>query len=586
MKTFKFWIIGILLIFGMGYVTLRPSFNLALTGDDYLGLWRYDFYHNGWGGEKLNNISYFFTDYGPMDMMTATIHHFFGFRHQIYYIFSFMLRLFAALSFLWPMYKLTKSGWGSIGAAAFFIITTTGLEATDWSFNMPSYIAIAFANIFLGLFIYSRTKNNLFTWIASPVTFVLTIISQPVRTMFFPILILGLEIYWLVTNFNLKNLCLEIIKIGLWIVLTMTILKYTSYGGAVSLRGSKILSQNFQQVVQLIKDKNYKILVSPVGQIGRIILPNDFMYQRTEIWGLSRTFRHVVPSAFIIFMVGLFVLRATRWQLIISTVLSIGWIMVIWQMFMQPQGYQLQPFELLAYLLGGHIIILIIIGWLSVKNKYIRFGIFLSLLFIISGFILFWVRSPGVIHEITGRYLIVSGAGLAWLLGIMLVIGIKTKNIALIIVFGLLFSLHAKTSYKYLNHLSDVRGIEQTEKLRNSIKPAKNFGNPNVALVFYFEGDEPEVLQHAFIFGFPVISHYQFGISGPWYNIAPTNIWAEVESAYLDGQSLKRFMPGPWVSTDLENIYAYRLENRQLIDITEEKRVMLKNLKTKLQPLF
>ena len=559
----------------IGFLVLRPSFDLALTGDDYLGLWRYQFYINGWGGETLSNKSYFFTDYGPMDMLTAIIHHFVGFRHQIYYIVSFVLRTLAALSFLWPVYRLSKSKWAAVIAAAFFMITTTGLEATDWSFNMPSYVAIALTNLALGCFVTQA-------WFFAPIFFVLAIISQPIRTMFLPILMIGLEIYSIVINFNLRKLFWGLSRIGVYIFLIATLLKYTSYGGAVSLRGSSVLAQNLQQVIQLGKDGNYKILVTPISQIGRLILPNNFLYQRIEIWGLPRTFRQVVVTTFSMFLIGLVIIRSTRWQFLIGVIVAFGWTTYVWRTFMNPAESLIQPFELLTYLFGGYVLIILTTVWISLKKQEnLRLGLFLAVLFTASGFILFWVRTPGTVYEITGRYLIVSGAGLAWLVGMLTAVGTRSRSIILLILVGILFSLHAKTSYRYLYHLSEVRGIELTDRLRGSIKRATNFGNPDVALVFYFEGDDPEILQHSFIFGFPVISHYQFDIDGPWYNIAPTNIWAEVESAYVDGQSLKRFMPGPWKPVALENIYAYRLENRNLVDVTEEKREKLKQLKLK-----
>lgn len=238
-------------------------------------------------------------------------------------------------------------------------------------------------------------------------------------------------------------------------------------------------------------------------------------------------------------------------------------------------SYPLQPFELLTFLIGGYFLVGVTLWWRELSSeKNLRLGLAMGVFTMILGFIIAWLRNPGTVHEITGRYLIVPAAGLAWLTSVML----ANKRIWMICLFGLLFSLHAQSSYKYLRHLSEVRGIELTDRLRGSVKPAKNFGK-DVPLVFYFEGDDPEILQHAFIFGFPVISHYQFGIIGPWYNIATTNIWAEVESAYLDGQSLKRFMPGPYGPVALENIFAYRLERGNLLNVTEEKRELLEKIR-------
>ncbi|MEK7090967.1 MAG: hypothetical protein AAB887_00485 [Patescibacteria group bacterium] len=580
MKTHKFWVVGIFLLFGIYFVTLLPSFNLALTGDDYLGLWRYDFYTNGWGGEKLNNLSFFFSDYGPMDTLTATIHHYFGFNHKVYYIFSFLLRLTASLSFLWPVYKLTRNKWASLGSAAFFSITVTGLETTDWSFNMPSYAAIAVMNTLLGVFTITRSKNNLWIWTILALLFVIAIISQPIRMLFLPALMIGLEIYWLITNFNWKKTVLTVFRIGLYILLTTSILKYTSIGGAVGARGTAALIKNYGLVIKHYQEKNYKIFLSPISQLGKIILPNDFMYQRLEHWGLPRTFRRAVIPVFAGFAIWLVFFKSKRIELVSGLLVGGGWTAYVWQEFIAKTSSPVEPFELFTYLIGGYFLIWVILWWIQLKGQNnLRLILVLSVFMMIGGFIAPWLRNPGFLYEITGRYLIVSGAGLAWLMAVPLATKTDLKRkLVLIMMFGLLFSLHAKTSYRYLYHLSEVRGIELTDRLRGSIKRAKNFGNPKEPLVFYFEGDDPEILQHAFIFGFPVIASFQFDFA-PWYNIAATNIWLEVESAYLDGQSLKRFMPGPYFPVKLENIYVYRLQSRNLIDVTDEKRELLRKLK-------
>ena len=394
-----------------------------------------------------------------------------------------------------------------------------------------------------------------------------------------PLLMIGLEIYWLVTNLCWSKLALSILRIGMYVLLTLAIINYTDIGGTVSARGVKTTLENYGQVIKYFNDKNYKIFLSPVSQIGMIVLPNDSMYQRFEVWGLARTFRRAVIPAYVCFVLLLLFLKTNRLELIGGSLLGAGWTGFVWQEFMILGKYPLQPFELLTYLIGGYFLILVGLWWWKLKTqKDLKLGLILSVLMIIGGFIIPWLRNPGFSYEITGRYLIVSGAGLAWLMAVLLATKTELKKrLLLITLFGLLFSLHAKTSYKYLRHLSDVRGIELTDRLRGSVKRATNFGNIKAPLVFYFEGDDPEILQHAFIFGFPVIASYQFNFM-PWYNIAATDKWWEVESAYSDGQSLKRFMPGPYVPVKLENIYAYRLQNRQLFDVTDEKRELLKKL--------
>lgn len=582
-----FWFGNIILVLAIGFLTLRPSFNLALTGDDYFAIWRYYYYIDGQGGPKISNLSYFFTDYGPVDMFTAAIYNYFGFKDQVYYVFSLAFRVLAAVSFLWPVYRLTKSKWASLGSMAFFLITVTGLEATDWSFNMPSYLAIAIMNILLAIFSISRTKNNLLIWATSSLLFTAAVISQPIRMMFLPVLMVLLESFWLITNISWKNVILGILKITMYVFLIATILKYSHYGESASARGKDAILANYGQVITQIKQKNYKLLLTPINQIGVVILPNIAMYQRLEDWGLARTFRRVVIPAVAGYLIWLILLKFSKKTFALGFILGLYWTNYIWQKFVTMTANPIQPFELLTYLLGGLLLISTGLWWISLrKQKNLQLSLTLAILIMFGGFMVAWLRNPGSVIEITGRYLIVPAAGLAWLMAFLLATAIKTKNIVLIVIFGLLFSLHAKTSYEYLYHLSSVRGIELTNRLRNSVQVPPYLSKSNAPVVYYFEGDNPDILHHAFIFGWPVIAVFRFNFSGPWYHIAPTNSWEEVVSAYLDGKSLKRFMPGPWKPVSLENIFAYRLENRQLIDETEEKREILKNLKTKLQPPF
>lgn len=577
----RFWVVGLSLGLFIGSLTLAPSFNLALTGDDYLGLLRYNGYIKDHGGAPITNFKYFFTDYGPMDMLTALIHNYAGFHHQIYYIVAFILRLLAAVSFIWPVFQITKSRWAAVGAAAFFLITTTGLEATDWSFNMPSYLAIVLLNTLLAVFVVNKTKNALWHWILIAGLFVGAIIVQPLRMLFLPGLMIGLEVHWLVTKFSWKQLILSVIGIGMFVLLSWGLWKFSNYGDAVGARGSLTFSNNYGQIVNHIQNRNYEILLTPFQQLGTLILPNDFLYQRTEVWGLARTMRRVVFPIFVGFGLFLVFFKPSNKILIISFIAAVIWTIFIWKQMMIFASYPLQPFQLLAYLIGGYLLIAVGVWWLKLKDqKIMRLLLVISLLLMGGSLVPPWLRNPGTVFEITGRYLIISGAGLAWLVSLALATKVSpSQKIVLILLFGLFFSLHAKTSYKYLSHLSNVRGIELTDRLRNSVKGSPDMFKPDIPIVYYFEGDNPDILHHAFIFGWPVVAAFRFNFTAPWYRIATTDQWPEVVSAYLDGKALKRFMPGPYKPVKLENIFAYRLENRQLIDISDERRLQLVKIK-------
>src|SRR5436190_13661716 len=85
----------VFLIILISLIVLSPSFNLALVGDDYLGLYRYQATIQSFNN---NIIRYFFTDYGPQDLITILIHNFVGFNARYYYFIAYILRILAALS--------------------------------------------------------------------------------------------------------------------------------------------------------------------------------------------------------------------------------------------------------------------------------------------------------------------------------------------------------------------------------------------------------------------------------------------------------------------------------------------------------
>ena len=134
---------------------------------------------------------------------------------------------------------------------------------------------------------------------------------------------------------------------------------------------------------------------------------------------------------------------------------------------------------------------------------------------------------------------------------------------------------HSFSSSSYLSHLAQVRDAKTTNQLRQAVKWIPEFGTTTEPLVFYFEGD-PEVVYHAFLFGFPEIMSATYHFSDN-YNLVATSSWSEIVSAYTNGEALKRFYT-PVKPAMLKNIYAYKVQGGNLIDITAEKRRLLQQL--------
>jgi hypothetical protein len=88
--------------------------------------------------------------------------------------------------------------------------------------------------------------------------------------------------------------------------------------------------------------------------------------------------------------------------------------------------------------------------------------------------------------------------------------------------------------------------------------------------------DNSEMLYHRLLFGFSVTMSFHQNFSN-WTNIAYTENWNEVVSAYLDGRSLRRFSIPPQ-KTKIENIYSFLFRDGKIVDTTDNTREALKSL--------
>jgi hypothetical protein len=586
MKIKKF-LLFILPIVVLGLLVLWPSFKLDLTGDDYLGLWRYHFYLDGRHGGNWNNLNYFLTDYGPQDTITAIIHSFVGFQARYYYIVSFIFRMLAAFSFF-PLIKyLTKNSKAAYLSSLFFAITTTGLEATDWSFNMPSYLAIALLNIFLLTYLKLRNKYSHKLLIPLALLFYLAIIIQPIRMTFLPEFMIVLELYTMIIHRTVTFTKRSLLRIGLYIGIFIYIY-ITGYIGNVSGAGEtftlrlnggwiKVLGGFSSLVPHLLKGE-FSLFAYPIAQFGNIIFPSLIIPPGLEAVNPMKAILKVfIPSCFI--FSGLILLYKSKKSLTIGSIAAtVLWCIYIFFSFIFNKQTLFNRNQVIAILVGGFMTIYCAFLFLRyAKNADYKFGIFLSIVLIFLSFSTYWLKYPLTIFESTGRYMIVPAAGLTILLGVLLGFANKTRErLAIYCIFTLLFFINLHSSYSFLYHISTVREISLTEKIRNSIPNIKNFNNPDVPLVFYFEPKDSEILHHSIIFGFPVIMGDKYHFVNVWH-FAYTDQWNEVVSAAKDGSSLKRFGI-PVKKVTLDNIYSFKLKGDDLINTTAQTRNTLKQM--------
>jgi hypothetical protein len=556
-----------ILIILLSLVILGPSFNLALTGDDYLGLWRYQTSISSSSGI----LGYLFTDYGPQDITTLIIHNFVGFNEKYYYATAYLLRLLAAFSFFPITYFITKNKSASYLVVVIFIVTATGIEVTDWSFNMPSYLAICFMNLSLYFLLKSRIL------FALPF-FALAIISQPLRFSVLPIIYLAFTFLYYAFCLPGKKIKLFLRNIIPFLLLFGIIISFSDYGGTVGFRGLESYSKLANNFISQLNFSDYTILLNPLGQIGNALVPTIYLPSPIEKLDNMKSLLFSVGT-FLLFTVCYFsILKVYKIKLDIKYLalfaLGCGYTLLVWSLFIKELHFVKLVSDIVGLFVGGYFIIivsqLLIVNW---KNTNFKIFTFLALSIIVFSFLAPWIRDPNMVQPTQNRYLILTSVGVAYFL-ISIFILAKDKKILLLPLI-LLIILNAVTTYKYLYHLSIVRESKLTNSIRKSVISHKYYGD---AQLYYFEADNPEILYHSIMFGFPVFMHYYHNMDNIWGTPYTTD-WAEVTSAYEDGASLKRFGILKIEPVKLENIYGYKLSEGKIIDITLEIRSKLEPIK-------
>lgn len=495
-----------------------PSFSLSLFGDDWLAIWRYLIAFGPQSSGKENLLIHFVGAYGAYEIIIGSLYNIFGSNSHIYYIIAYIFRIIAAFS-IWPLiFFLTGSKIASFYAALFLSITTIGLETTNWVFNMPSYLAIAFFNLFLYFFIKSHINSSKRLFIISAIFFYLAHIFAPLRmTGVLPFTIL-LELFLLlrkdVLNWKLSALrLLTLFLIFVFISLTGQLLKSGTFIQVVS----QILSEGISKIIQLLNSGRYEFLFYPIITVGRIILPDMINSQKNFL-----------------------------------------------------------------FFIGATALIIAVRFFFYNKRSLLSISFFIAIFWTFFSFIFTYLRAPDTLPSTDHRYLISSTVGIAIFFSSIVGLGKNIRQRTNLFFICLVFiAINIFTTRTYLeSEVINSHGKEAMKKIWLDFPYVPEIGNSKKPLVFYFESsDKNSRLKHNSIsFGFPYRMAIQYGIYDSYFRMPiAMNSWEEVFSAVSDGQSLvaNGFPKEP---IPIENIYAFYLDDdNNLINITEDVRNKLKS---------
>lgn len=513
-------IFAVFVIFFISLITFLPSFSLALFGDDWLAFWRYLTHLGPAPREHWTHISYLLTPYGSQDIMMGLLRNIFGFQGTYFQMVSFFLRMIAAFS-LYPLISyLTKSKLATFFAILFFAITTTGIETTNWVFNMPTYITISLFNLFLYLFLKEREKKSYLVIAISAIIYYFSYIITPIRMHGSLILVFLLEIFWSFQKKDGKILTRSALRFSL-ILLVFLFIRFSGQSLGPSNEPIERFTSGIKTSSDLLSKGEIGFIFYPVIILGSMLIP-DF-------------------------------------------ILPIGIKNVI-------------------LLLTGSLILITSLYFIikHFKKGLVSTGFFLGISWSILSFFFAWWWVPNTIYPGHYRYLAVSAVGISILLA--LIIGLAKTLRNQVIITAILSSfviLHIVSTNYYFRLMEGFHSQQLTDKIWSSIPYIPTIGKEPV--VFYFQGniDNYVILHNVITFGFPPHMQLLYSLTERDPAPLPMTNWEDVVSAVKDGQSFKPH-GYPLKPIGINQVYAFYLEGKDnLINITEIARQKLIEAKQK-----
>lgn len=504
----------ILLICIITYFAIGKSLNFSLWGDDWLFL--------SWYVKGFPNLSSYFdirnysTPYAPYIMASIImgfISKIFSYNPFPYYFISMIIRIIASFSFYLAIYSATKNRFAGYLAALFFASIYSGIETTNWVVNMNTYLSLATFNFFI--WIYFLKDHKIF----SKETFLLGLFL--------------LASYFL-TPTRMHGILLTIPFIS--------ILKIKGLNRSVI---KEVLIRSF-------------IFYSPILLLRSIIRTTSDTYSLNVIL-------QNLGSAVLSF------------KILLSSITNSFIPDKLFPSFISNNNKMLITISLYCFLS---------IFFYKVRKKYLsysKFGLF-SLLSIITFSLIPWLISPSIILSSDHRYQLIPGSFMLVAVAIFCSIlwsqnNKLLKKIAIILpIIIILINFFMLRSY--LDNLEQAGRLKTTADKYLSYFMSKIEKRDNtLPLVFLFTTDDQTYLYNAITFGFRyrlmfVDSSVNFDEQKTPFPVENLDSLVNVLSS-PNSSELKRYGYKP-MKVPLENVYGFKLENKELTDITPNLRELLR----------
>ncbi|KKQ49682.1 MAG: hypothetical protein US75_C0002G0025 [Candidatus Woesebacteria bacterium GW2011_GWC1_38_13] len=602
-------------LFLLTYLAVRKSFNLALSGDDWLMHWMTQSIFFVRKITSIWNPFAYLCTYCPHWPTLALMEHFWGYNPRYYYLISLILRATASIFIFISFKYVTKSAFLSLMAASFFAVGYTGIETTDWVFNFIHYAGVSFAMIFLIFYFKAKEKLNLRSVFIAAFFFLLALIISPPRMHGLLPLILMIEIGWLLIEgkkYNFKHAIFRVVIMFLVFRtlfvglgdLTLFLRKYNiDIGGGHNVYGYGEQDWTLGRVVQgfesgknTLESGRSEILLYPVITIGNYVMP-DRLWKAIPFGEISilkknpfTFYTYIFPITVFLGFLSLLVFKALNLKFKQYKYFYVFLMLLLFIVYLfKKKNIPTFPNDYVAYaLIGGFTIILSMFLFfvLRKKEKLVSIALLMGLGLMIAPSVFPLLIDPLNILKVWGRYSLHQSVGVSvWFAVIFYLLCKNLKNkksylsLTLVIVSAIMYTfMQLRFTDSYLSDVSAYRSIEIDQYLWSWITREVPNLNKNSVAVFYLVSEQQDYLIAEWTLRFTFVGraalHYQITNE----NMNPfmiVNNYKELFSTVTDGDRLvAQGKPrNPLVS--IENVHAFHLKDQKLFNITDEVRKQL-----------
>ncbi len=505
----------------------------------------------------------------------------YGYDSTLYYITSYVFRLIAAVSFYPIIYYLTKNKLSAFFAILFFSITSVGLDTTNWVFNMPSYITVAFFNLFLYFFFLSREQTKVWLLLISGFFYYLAYVTVPIRMHGSLPFIILIEMFWFLKSRNLKTIKKIALRLAL-IIFIFLFIRFTGHSMGPPEEAGYRLTLGLTSSLDLLKQGRFDFIFHPLITLGSILVPDNLLPARQVATAKDLLISILLP-VFIIFLIIVGILSKsipffTRhfWQKILG--FGAIWTLVIVLIY---KG-NINTFSSASYLLLLSVAGYLLFVTISLIYKYFKVNnisdaLFMGLVWSVLSFFFAWWWTPTSLFTTTHRYLVVSAVGITIVLATILSITLKQKARFPLYLFVFIILIHIFSTRIFLNHLVEIRGQQVSNKIWSQMSILPEITKDKTPSIFYFEGDNSngDTMHDVITYGFPPHMALLYNLKSD--NLLPFSLdgFKELSAAVTDGKNLPRF-GYPAKPIPIDHVYAFKLEGRdRLINFTSQIRQKL-----------